>query len=86
MSLFPIQDSNQMTNVAKPERVAKMEPETLTNRGYDRDSSGQKDVLHSLRHLPVKVIDVLWGPGILSVVVVSVGRRSGRNTQVRESA
>lgn len=69
--------------LAKPERVAKTELEALTNRGYDRDSSGQKDVLHSLRHLPVEVIDVLWGTGIFSVIVVSAGRQSGRNTQVR---
>ena len=70
---------------AKPERVAGTEPEALTNRGYDRDSSGQKDMLHSLRHLPVKVIDVLWGTGVFSVIVMSAHRQCGRNARGRRS-
>lgn len=71
--------------LAKPERVAGTEPEALTNRGYDRDSSGQKDMLHSPRHLPVKVIDVLRGTWVFSVIVMSAHRQYGRNTQGRRS-
>jgi len=75
MSLFPMH-SNQTAEVSK---VTKTKSWALTDRGYDRDPSGQKDLLHSLRHLPVKVIDVPRSTRILPVIVVPACRRCDRN-------
>ena len=82
MSLFPIQNRNQTAEVS---RTTKTKSWALTDRGYDRDSSGQKDFLHSLRHLPVKVIDVPRSTRILSVIVVPACRQCDRNIRVHST-
>ena len=81
MSLFPIHN-NQTAEVSK---VAETESWALTDRGYDRDPSGQKDFLHSLCHLPIKVIDVVRGTRILPVIVMPACRRCDRNMQVHST-
>lgn len=81
MSLFPIH-SNQTAEVSK---VAETKSWALTDRGYDRDPSGQKDILHSLRHLPVKVIDVPRSTRILPVIVVPACRWCDRKIQVHST-
>ena len=67
--------------LAKSDLVAQTKYGTLTDRGYHRDPSRQKDLLHSPCHLPVKVIDVLRSTRIFPVIVMPASRTPGTPQQ-----
>lgn len=60
--------------------------ERFTDRGYDGDPSVHKDLLHSLCHSPVKVIDVFGSTRIFPVIVMPECRNCGTEARSRSAS